>query len=468
MDNRRSFLAGVVGASLVTAGFREDALARAARAGDDAGKCPADELAGDEDYWSEIQRCFDTDRTLINLNNGGVCPTPEPRPRADDPRPPVHQRVAGAAHVADPRAPRRVGAPRPRPRVRLRRRGDRDHPQRVRGDGDPDLRHRPEARRRGDHHRPELPADDHELGAARPPRGDRRQEDLLPDPAAVDPQDFVDRVREAITPRTRVIEFPHITNLSGQILPVRDVVRLGKEKGIEVFIDGAHAFAHFPFKRDDLECDYFGCSLHKWLLAPIGTGFLYVRKSKQKTIWPLMGADAPLDEDIRKYEQIGTHPAANHNAISAALAFHRSIGADRKIARLRYLRDRWAKPLLAADKRVKVWTPLGDGRPFGRRSAWSRSRGSTPASSRPPLGEAPDRHHADPAPQFERRPRHAQRLHHARRDRRLRRCHEESAGQGRLSRHGPGGPRLLRGGCRLPAHRAPEVSCYRPLAASPP
>ena len=143
------------------------------------------------------------------------------------------------------------------------------------------------------------------------------------------------------------------------------MVRLGREKGIEVFVDGAHAFAHLPFKRDDLECDYFGCSLHKWLLAPIGTGFLYVRKPKQKSIWPLMGADPPLDEDIRKYEQIGTHPAANHNAIAAALAFHRSIGTDRKIARLRYLRDLWAKPLLAADPRIKVWTPIGDDAPSG-------------------------------------------------------------------------------------------------------
>ena len=133
-----------------------------------------------------------------------------------------------------------------------------------------------------------------------------------------------------------MIEFPQITNMSGQVLPVRDVVRLGREKGIQVFVDGAHAFAHLPFKREDLECDYFGCSLHKWLLAPIGTGFLYVRKSKQKSIWPLIGADPPLDEDIRKYEQIGTHPAANHNAIAAALAFHRAIGIDRKIARLRY------------------------------------------------------------------------------------------------------------------------------------
>ena len=102
----------------------------------------------------------------------------------------------------------------------------------------------------------------------------------------VSPSVFVDRIREAITPRTRVIEIPQITNMSGQVLPVRDVVRLGREKGIQVFVDRAHAVAHLPFKREDLECDFFGCSLHKWLLAPIGTGFLYVRKSKQKSIWP--------------------------------------------------------------------------------------------------------------------------------------------------------------------------------------
>jgi selenocysteine lyase/cysteine desulfurase len=171
---------------------------------------------------------------------------------------------------------------------------------------------------------------------------------------------FVERISAAITPRTKVIEFPQITNLSGQVLPARDVIRLGREKGIAVFIDGAHAFAHLAVRRDDLDCDYFGCSLHKWLLAPIGTGFLYVRKAKLRTIWPMMGADPPLDEDIRKYEQIGTHPAANHNAIAAALAFHRSIGTERKLARLRYLRDRWAKPLLAADPRVRLWTPIDD------------------------------------------------------------------------------------------------------------
>jgi selenocysteine lyase/cysteine desulfurase len=122
--------------------------------------------------------------------------------------------------------------------------------------------------------------------------------------------------------------------------------------------DAAHAYAHFPFTRDELGCDYYGTSLHKWLLAPVGTGFLYVRRERIKALWPLMAAPPEMDENIRKYEEIGTHPAANHNAISAALAFHRAIGSERKIARLRYLRDRWAKRLVAESDRVKVLTPL--------------------------------------------------------------------------------------------------------------
>ena len=126
-----------------------------------------------------------------------------------------------------------------------------------------------------------------------------------------------------------------------------------------MFVDGAHAFAHFPFTRDDLDCDYYGTSLHKWLQAPIGTGFLYVRRDKIKSLWPLMAAArGAWTTNIRKYEEIGTHPAANHNAISVALTFHRGIGAERKAARLRYLRDRWAVPLQAASDRVKVLTPL--------------------------------------------------------------------------------------------------------------
>jgi selenocysteine lyase/cysteine desulfurase len=174
------------------------------------------------------------------------------------------------------------------------------------------------------------------------------------------PADLVERFRAAITPRTRVLEVTHITNLTGQIFPVREIVRMARERNIETFVDGAHAFAHFPFKRDELDCDYYATSLHKWLYAPIGTGFLYVRKAKQKQIWPLMAAPPEMDENVRKYEEIGTHPAANHNAIAMAMVFHRTIGGDRKAARLRFLRDRWAKRLQAASPRVKVLTPLND------------------------------------------------------------------------------------------------------------
>jgi selenocysteine lyase/cysteine desulfurase len=130
---------------------------------------------------------------------------------------------------------------------------------------------------------------------------------------------------------------------------------MGRERGIEVIVDGAHAFAHFPFKHEDLDCDYYGTSLHKWLLAPHGTGFLYVRRSKIAKLWPLMAAEPKLDSDIRKFEEIGTHPAANHNAIAEALTFHEGIGAERKAARLRYLKNRWARRL-DGQKGVRVLT----------------------------------------------------------------------------------------------------------------
>jgi selenocysteine lyase/cysteine desulfurase len=171
---------------------------------------------------------------------------------------------------------------------------------------------------------------------------------------------LVDQFRAAITPRTRVIEITHITNLTGHIFPVREIVQLAREKGIEVVVDGAHAFAHFPFTRDELGVDYYGTSLHKWLHAPIGTGFLYVRRSKIKSLWPMMAAPTSMDENIRKYEEIGTHPAANHNAISVAAAFNRGIGLDRKAARLRFLRDRWALRLQQESSRVHVLTTLDD------------------------------------------------------------------------------------------------------------
>jgi isopenicillin-N epimerase len=150
---------------------------------------------------------------------------------------------------------------------------------------------------------------------------------------------------KAITPKTRVILISHVINLTGQITPVKAVCDIAKSKGIEVIVDGAHSFAHFAFKQADLGCDYYGTSLHKWLLAPKGTGLLFVKRDKIEKIWPLMAADKSQKNDIRKYEEIGTHSAAMKLAIGEAILFYNGIGADRKEARLRYLSRYWMNRL---------------------------------------------------------------------------------------------------------------------------
>ena len=154
--------------------------------------------------------------------------------------------------------------------------------------------------------------------------------------------DLADRLISAIGPKTKVLHFCHITNLTGQIFPVKKICDAARAKGVKTVVDGAHAFAHFPYKAADLGCDFYGTSLHKWLLAPIGTGFLYVRRENIESLWPLTATGASRNKDIRKFEEIGTHPAANHNAIAEALSFHDGMGIERKSARLRYLRNRWA------------------------------------------------------------------------------------------------------------------------------
>jgi selenocysteine lyase/cysteine desulfurase len=357
MANRRAFISSLASAAIAAPVFRTSAIRQLEEASRVAGGRPAAALANDEAFWLEIQRAFDADRTMVNLNNGGCSPCP------------TH---VLEAMIRDLRFSNELPV---------------DHMWRV-------LEPRVESVRRDLAH--DFGCDPEEMAITRNASesletmilgldlapGDEvvvtnqnygrmlttwdqrvRRDGIVIKPISfkVPPpsQDYiVEQFRQALTPRTRIIEVPHITNLTGQIMPIRELVELGRPRGIEVFVDGAHAYAHFPFTRQDLGCDYYGTSLHKWLLAPIGTGFLYVSKSRQKKLWPLMAAPASMDENIRKYEEIGTHPAANHNAISAALAFHRGIGAERKIARLRYLRDRWAKRLRSESDRVHILTPL--------------------------------------------------------------------------------------------------------------
>lgn len=184
-------------------------------------------------------------------------------------------------------------------------------------------------------------------------------------PAPLTQKEVVDAFEKGITSRTRMILVSHVVFMTGQINPVREICDLGKKHGIPVVVDGAHAFAHFPFTQKTLDCDYFGTSLHKWLMAPIGTGLLYVRKPLIEPLWALMapnpgrkdGTPAGQDDDIRKFEEIGTHQAAVHNAIGEAITFHEMIGVERKAARLRYLRSRWSDRLRDL-KNVKFHTNL--------------------------------------------------------------------------------------------------------------
>lgn len=359
MTSRRGFLAGLAGAGLALPTFRAHAFATLLRGETIAGAREPAALADDEMYWSEIQRAFDVDRTLINLNNGGVSPAPshvleqmirdlkfsneapvEHMWSVLEPRIESVRRQLAEEFGCDPEE------------LAITRNASEANETMIFG---LDLRRGDEVIVTSQNYPRML------TSWAQRARRDGivvRQVSFEVPPPSMD--HVLERFSEAITPRTRVIEVTHITNLTGQIMPVRRIVEMARPRGIEVCVDGAHAFAHFPFTRDELGCDYYGTSLHKWLLAPIGTGFLYVRKAKQRSLWPLMGAPKEMDENVRKYEEIGTHPAANHNAIAAALAFHRGIGAERKAARLRWLRDRWARPLAAADPRVKVLTPLDD------------------------------------------------------------------------------------------------------------
>src|SRR5688572_3539762 len=339
MTSRRHFLAGLAGATTALPILSERAAAQLFRAEAVAGDRAPNDLANDEAYWSHIQRAFDMDRTQINLNNGGISPTPS---------------HVLEAMIRDLQFVNELPV---------------EHNWRI-------LEPKMESTRR--ELAKEFGCDTEEMAITRNAsegleimilgldlqRGDEvlitnqnygrmittwqqreRREGIVlkqvsfPVPLT-DPKVFLRTLEAAITPRTKVIELTHITNLTGQILPIREVMRIARPRGIEVFVDGAHAFAHFPFTRDDLECDYYATSLHKWLHAPIGAGFLYVRKEKIPKLWPMMGSDISRVGNVRKYEEIGTHPQANFNAISVALTFHRGMGAERKIARLRYLRDR--------------------------------------------------------------------------------------------------------------------------------
>ncbi len=330
------------------ASLRPDGILLAREASANAAGRPPDELASDENFWHQIQQAFTLDRTIINLNNGGVSPSPRGVHEAykryldvSNQSPVYHmwqilepniesvrrELAAEFGCSAEELAITRSASE----ALQIAQLGldlapgdevvttNQDYPrmldtweQRVRRD-------------RITLTRISFPVPPRSLG------------------------ELTARFDNAISSKTKVLHLSHMTYLTGQILPVKDICRIARARGIKTIVDGAHAFAQLPFKVQDLECDYYGTSLHKWLFAPVGTGFLYMRREHIASHWPLTPAPSSKSQDIRKFEEIGTHPAAGHNAIAEALQFHRAIGIERKAARLRYLRERWARRLEGQD-----------------------------------------------------------------------------------------------------------------------
>jgi selenocysteine lyase/cysteine desulfurase len=353
MASRRAFL-GLFATASAAAAFRDDALERVHAASRAVEGATPEAVAADESYWREIQQAFTVNRSYVNLNNGGVCPSPR-----------VVQEAMKRYLDLSNEAPVHTMWNLLEPQVESVRRGL------AREFGcDPEeiaiTRNASEGLetvqlgldlRPGD----EVLTTTHDYPRMLTTWRQRERRDGIVlktisfpfPPPSLDA--LAERFEQAVTPRTKVVLLCHMTNLTGQVFPVKQVCRMARERGIEAIVDGAHAFAHFPFTHADLDCDFYGTSLHKWLFAPHGTGFLYVRRSKIGTVWPLMAAEKRQDDDIRKFEEIGTHPAAGHNAIAEALVFHHGIGIERKAARLRHLRDRWMRRL-AGQPRVRIHT----------------------------------------------------------------------------------------------------------------
>lgn len=172
-----------------------------------------------------------------------------------------------------------------------------------------------------------------------------------------DDDQIVKAFADAITPKTKLIHVTHIINWVGQILPVQKICRMAHSRGIEVMVDGAHSFGLLDFKIPELECDYFGTSLHKFLSAPVGSGMLWIKKEKISKIWPLLCNDNPHSDDIRKFETLGTRSFPIEQAIGEAVNFHNAIGSRRKQERIHYLKKYWASRAAQIPK-VKIHTSL--------------------------------------------------------------------------------------------------------------
>lgn len=359
-NNRRNFLqrAGALAATAFFSSLTKPAWAgNLERALRNAEGISASDLATEEDFWYYIQQSFTVSPGLINLNNGGVSPAPKTVQDAmkryydycneapsyfmwrvlDMGREPLRQNLAKMAGCnAEEIAINRNSSEGLETVIfglQLKA-GDevvaakQDYPNMINAYKQRELREGIKVIWIN----LELPSEDENY--------------------------LVQQYVKAFTAKTKVVHITHVINWNGQVLPVKKIAQEAHKRGIEVVVDGAHSFAHLDFKIPDLDADYFAASLHKWLYAPIGSGLLYVRKSKIKTIYPLFATgDNPLKDDIRKFENLGTRPFFIEQAISKAIEFHEMIGSERKEKRLHYLKNYWMEKVRSIPK-VKLNTSL--------------------------------------------------------------------------------------------------------------
>lgn len=303
-----------------------------------------DQAAMDEDYWGIIQNAFTVTRGIVNLNNGGVSPSPRIVTEALVRY--IWQQEDATAYtmwqILEPQSETiRTGLAEmfgcDREEIAITRNASESLEILLMGmdfkPGDEIL----------------TTTQDYPRMLTTLRQRERREGLVLKLVKIPTPPQNLDQITSAfekgITARTKLILISHQVNITGQITPVQAVCALARAKGIETIVDGAHSFAQFDFKQKDLGCDCFGTSLHKWLHAPKGTGLLYVKRDKIAKLWPLMAAEEKAASDIRKFEEVGTHSAAPRLAIGEAMLFHNSIGGKRKEARLRYLSRYWMNRL---------------------------------------------------------------------------------------------------------------------------
>ena len=158
---------------------------------------------------------------------------------------------------------------------------------------------------------------------------------FIPSPL-ISERDVVNRLSSAITSKTKAISFCHVTR-GGHKYPVKKISRMARKKGIVTLVDGAQAVGQFPIDIKDLECDAYSASLHKWVLAPSGTGFLCVRENSKDYF------DSPFDPDASDIHGLfnppGTKDLPVRAGINSALNFINKIGMKNIERRCRYLSD---------------------------------------------------------------------------------------------------------------------------------